>query len=183
MAIFPIVEEENIEEEIITDRGINFLYDFTLEDFILKDGRFVELVGDAAVVFWIEKVLRTQYEISEVYHLTEYGTDLESVRGKVLPFDIAKNILKTNIEESLYKHERIKEITNFNVTQENDNVYISFNVSLNPYEPNTDITSEEGFTRLTTIDEIKDFIDSAVLITSDGFYFKTNLGSQVYLNI
>lgn len=184
MAIFPIVEETTIQEDIIQDRGINFLFDFRINDFILKDGKFIELTGDAAVVFWIEKTLRTEYEKATVYNYTGYGTRLEEYRGKVLHIEIVKNIFETNIKSSLLKHERINSINNFNVVHEDEELEISFEITLNPLtEIITGIYgSEEGFTRLNTLEDIKKFL-GIKLLTNNSFYFKTNIGNQVYLNI
>lgn len=183
MAIFPIVKEEVITTQIL-NRGINFLFDFDFNDFVLKDGKFIELTGDAAVVFWIEKCLRTEYEIPPVYRYTGFGTKINSLIGKVLPEVVARNILESNIKESLLKHERIKEINNFTLNQVNDLIEIEFEIKLNPITPDIDYlagNSKDGFTRISTLEEIKKFL-GIKLITSDGFYFKTSLGKQVYVN-
>lgn len=183
MSIFPITQPV-IVDNVIRDRGINFLFDFDRNDFIIKDGKFIELTGDAAVVFWIEKCLRTEYEIPPVYRYTGFGTKINSLIGKVLPEAVARNILESNIKESLLKHERIKEINNFTLNQIDDLVEIEFEVKLNPITPDLDYlagSSKDGFTRISTLEEIKKFL-GIKLITSNGFYFKTSLGKQVYVN-
>jgi len=175
MAIFPIVEEVAIQDDVIVERGINFLYDFIEGDLVLKDGKFIELTGDAAVVFWVEKTLRTEYERATVYQNTGYGTVLESLRGSVLPKEISKNILESNIKSALLKHERINSIDNFTVSQENDKVFISFEVKLNIIIEDLETTyssSEEGYTRLSTLAEIVAFLNIKII---DSTTFSTTI--------
>lgn len=188
MAIFPqfdetvTTEEENID--IITDRGIDFLYDFDRKDFILKDGKLIQVVGDAGVVFWIEKTLRTEYQRATVYHNTDYGTELDRFVGQQLPKEIAKLQLEDAIKSSLLQHERINSISNFTFSQEREQVYVTFEVELSPITILEDETfgSEEGFTRLSNLEDIQKFL-GIKLLTKERFLFKTSLGEQVYINV
>lgn len=184
MAIFPIVDEDVIIEQPVFERGINFLYNFNENDFYLKDGKFIEVIGDAAVAFWIEKTLQTEWERATVYNNTEYGTKFDELRGNILPNEIAKNIFETNIKDSLLRHTRISSIDNFKFWHVDSNVYIEFEVKLNDItELLLSNTSEEGYTRISTLDDIKKFTGIVRLITADGFLFRTNLGKQVYVEI
>ena len=170
MTIFPMVETVATVVETIKERGINFLFDFSLGDFVTKDGKFIELTGDAAVAFWVEKTLRTEYERAPVYWNTGYGTKLESLRGTVLPKTIAKNMFKSNVESALLKHERIKSIDNFTFTQENEQVTLSFGITLNAITEATEVisSSEDGYTRLSTLQEIANFL--GITLTSNASY-------------
>jgi len=171
MAIFPITDEVTIDEVEIVERGINFLYDFIEGDLVLKDGKFIELTGDAAVVFWIEKTLRTEYERSRVYENTRYGTIIEDLRGTVLPKEISRNILENNIKDALLLHERINSISNFVFSQENEQVTLSFEIKLNPITEDLEVInggSEDGYTKLSTLSEIKEFL-GIKLINNDTF--------------
>lgn len=184
MAIFPISPEveEIFEDDTVTERGINHLFDFDRQDFILKDGKLIELVGDAGVVFWIEKTLRTEYEKASVYKNTGYGTRLKELEGTYLPKSVMNNVIEENIKNSLLTHERIKSLDNFTIEKINDEVFISFEVILNPLETNVpDAGSEEGFIRISTLEDIKKFIDYVLLITSDGFKFRTSTNMLVYV--
>lgn len=183
MAIFPLVETEAEVVEQIQDRGINFLFDFDVNDFVLKDGKFIELIGDAAVIFWIEKTLKTQFEKPAVYQNTGYGTKLKSLKGSVMPKEIAKSILETSIKTALLTHERIESIRNFTFEQINESVDVSFEVKLNPIarELDGDGGSEYGYTRISSLEQIKDFI-GIKLLTSNLLLFKTDLGGQIYIN-
>lgn len=183
MAIFPLVEEEVLDQGTIAERGINFLFDFELNDFVIKDGKFIEVVGDAAVIFWIEKTLKTEYEKSAVYQNTAYGTELKELQGKVFPIEVSKTIAESSIKTALLTHERIKSVNGFTFEQVDDKVTIGFEIELNPisFENEFGVDSEDGFNRISTLDEIKDFI-GIKLLTSNRLYFKTNLGTQVYLS-
>ncbi len=182
MAIYPVTNPVDLAQaEIIRDRGINFLFDFDKGDFVIKAGKFIELIGDAAVVFWIEKTLRTEYETSQVYRNTDYGTVLNSLRGRVLAQAVIKTMLETNIKNALLKHERIRSIDNFQAVQDLDEVEISFEVILNPIEEIIDLdSSEEGFNRISTLEQIKDFI-GIKLLTKNKFVFKTKFNEYVYV--
>lgn len=181
MAIFPAIQKADTIDLSVIERGINFLFDFDTNDFVVKDGKIIELVGNAAVVFWIEKTLRTEFEKAQVYKNTEYGTIIETNVGKSFPLEIAKNIFEENIKSSLLKHERISSISNFTLSQEADHVTIGFEVALNQVtEEKYYYSSTSGFTRISTLEEIKEFI-GIKLITSDRFYFKSNIGQQIFL--
>jgi len=190
MAIFPAgtsvaVDATENDTTIIRDRGINFLFDFNAKEFVLKDGKLVGLTGDAAVIFWIEKTLRTEYERALCYWNTEYGFGFERFIGTVLPPEIIKLQFDDNIKKALLQHERIAEINNLTLEKQADSsaVNISFEVVLNPItetEEDYTIQSDETFTKLDTLKEIQDFI-SVKLLTSDKLIFTTVLGGVVYV--
>lgn len=188
MAIFPqynetvTTAEENFD--IITDRGIDFLYDFNKKNFILEDGKLIQVTGEAGVAFWIEKTIRTEYERAAVYHNTNYGTELNRFIGQQMPKEIAKLQLEDSFKNALLRHERINSVSNFTFEQEKQQVYIAFEVELLPITILQDETygSEEGFTRLSTLEDIQKFL-SLRLITAERFLFKTSLGEQVYINV
>ena len=177
MEIFPVVKDTSYSPITISDRGSNFLFDFNKEDFIILDGKFIEVFGDAGVVFWIEKTVRTEFESCQCYKHTEYGTTLESVKGKRFPLDIERNIIESNLKRSLLEHERIKSIEFIDFQHKGSDVNISFNVELYELSEDTIITdsSEEGFTKLITLEDIKDFLGVKV-INENTFMFSTNIG-------
>lgn len=182
-SLIETTEQEQLTN-VILDRGTDFLFDFSKKDFVLKDGKLIEVTGDAAVVFWIEKTIRTEYERATVYQNTNYGTELDRFIGQQLPKEIARLQLEDSFKNSLLQHERINSITNFTFSQEREQVFISFEVELLPITILEDESygSEEGFTRLSTLEEIQKFL-SIRLITADKFLFKTSLGEQVYINV
>lgn len=174
-------------ETIIIDRGINFLFDFNKRDFVLQDGKFVGLTGDAGVVFWIEKIIRTEYERAIVYWNTGYGFGIEKFIGVALPPSIIKLQFEDNLKKSLYQHERIKSINNFTLTKiaDSSEVDISFEVELNAITETDEqfgIVDNDSFKKLYTLEDIQYFI-GIKLLTKNLFLFKTKLGEQIYVKM
>lgn len=188
MSIFPVTQTGTVTavaENVIKDRGTNFLFDFSTNQFVVKDGKLVEVVGDAAVVFWIEKTIRTDYERAAVYQNTGYGFGIDKYVGQVLPKAIATLQLQDGLKDALYKHQRIKSIYDFTFEQLDDAVSITFKVELNPVtDTDTDDLTEEdaSFTRLSTVAEINEFL-SAKLITANLLEFQTSIGGSVILSV
>lgn len=188
MSIFPATQTGTIEstpESIIRDRGLNFLFDFNKNEFVTRDGELIELTGDASVVFWIEKTLRTEYERAAVYRNTKYGFGLEKFIGLYLPPEIAKLQFSDVIKTALYQHQRIKSISNLQLEHKDDYVNVSFEVELNAVtQTNEEVfgTEEESFTRLSTIEDISKFL-SVRLITADKLVYTTSLGGTVYTSV
>jgi len=194
MSLFPSsantvlnVEDLTANENIIRDRGINFLFDFTKREFVLQDGKFIGLSGDAAVVFWIEKTIRTEYERAQVYKNTDYGFGTERFIGVALPPAIIKLQFEDNLKKSIYQHERIKSINNFTLTKiaDSSEVEISMIIELNAItetDSQFGAIDNESFTRLDTLEEIQEFV-GIKLLTSEMFLFKTKLGEQIYVKM
>jgi len=184
-ASFSISGTESVNT--IRDRGINFLFDFNTKEFVLKDGKLIQLSGDASVVFWIEKTLRTEYERSPVYWNTEYGFGIERFIGVALPPEIIKLQFEDNLKRSLLQHERIKSINNFYLSKVSDSSEVAINMeielnSITETEESFASFSDGDFITLTTVDEIKDFV-GVKLITNNLLLFKTNLGEQIYVKM
>ena len=114
--------------------GKSFLFDFENGDFILRDGRLVEVSGIEALKVWIEKVLRTEkyrYEIYEREDKKEYGVVLEDlIVGNNFSYSFIEAELKREITEALTKNPLILSLSNWNIQKENPLVKISFKVNL-----------------------------------------------------
>lgn len=192
MSIFPATANIDTDTtandtDIILDRGINFLFDFNAGEFVLKDGKLVGLTGDAAVIFWIEKTLRTEYERALCYWNTNYGFGIERFIGTALPPAIIKLQFDDKIKQALLQHERIKEINNLKLEKQADSsaVKVTFEVVLNAITETDEIyniASDDAFTKLDTLKEIQDFL-SLTLLTSDSLLYTTVLGDSVYVNV
>ena len=191
MAIFPQEdsvdsksEELQFPQTIIEERGINHLFNFNTGEFVLIDGKPVEVVGDAGVVFWIEKALRTELNNPMCYRNTGYGSEVESYIGSVLPKEILQLELEDSIKKTLLQHERIRQLSNFKFEREDDWGTMSFEVELNAITviDQDGTLEEENFTRFSTLAEIQGFISSKVkLLDSNRLLFKTSTGNQVYV--
>lgn len=114
--------------------GKSFLFDFENGDFILRDGRLVEVSGIEALKVWIEKILRTEkyrYEVYEREDKKEYGVVLEDlIVGNSFSYSFIEAELKREITEALTKNPLIQSLSNWNIQKENPLVKISFKVNL-----------------------------------------------------
>lgn len=114
--------------------GKSFLFDFNTGDFVLKDGRLVEVLGIEAVKVWIEKILRTEkyrYKVYEREDKNEYGVVLEDlVVGNNFPKVFVESELKREITKALTRHPIIKSLTDWKIEKKNPTLNISFKVNL-----------------------------------------------------
>lgn len=60
-----------------TTQGKSFLFDFDTNNFVIKDGKLVEVEGIEAIKTWIAKILRTEKFKFNIYD--EYGVKLEDL--------------------------------------------------------------------------------------------------------
>ncbi|WP_342510595.1 DUF2634 domain-containing protein [Sporosarcina sp. FSL K6-1522] len=81
--------------------GKSFLYDFNQGDFVLKDGKLVELHGIESLKMWIEKTMRTERYRFRIYDNTEYGIILEELIGMNLPRAFIEAEIEREVTESL----------------------------------------------------------------------------------
>lgn len=139
-----IVEEVNIDEIVeneTTDDDINnigksFLFDFEKGDFILQDGKLVEVEGNESIKIWIEKILRTEKFKFKIYEriedTNEYGITLQDlITGYDYPLEFIKSEIEREISEALIKHPSIDSIEEWNIEKSNPVLKISFKVVLN----------------------------------------------------
>ncbi|WP_129599806.1 DUF2634 domain-containing protein [Anaerophilus nitritogenes] len=135
--MFPQVVNLKMKEEEPKDLpriGKSFLFDFDKGDFVIRDGRLVEISDIDAVKGWIDKVLRTEkykYKIYERKDKNEYGVIVEDlIIGKNLPKDFIEAELKREISQSLMKHPMIKSISNWKIEKKTSYLNLSFKVNL-----------------------------------------------------
>lgn len=107
--------------------GKSFLYDFDKGDFILQNGRLIEIEGLDALKIWIDKVLRTEQFRFSIYD--EYGVKLEDLIGGIYDKFFLQSEMSREIKEALIKHPLITNITNLTVARESDKTLITFDIS------------------------------------------------------
>ncbi len=114
--------------------GKSFLFDFEKGDFVLMDGRLVEISELEALKMWIEKILRTEkyrYKVYEREDKNEYGVVLEDlIVGNNFPQSFVESELKREISEALKRNPMIQSLSNWNIEKENPLLKISFKVNL-----------------------------------------------------
>lgn len=123
-----IISEEN--QSLRKPGGKTYKYDFKKGDFVIKDGRLVEVEGKEAIKVWIEKILRTEKFKFKVYtenNKDDYGLTIKKlILGKKIPFFFLQSELKREITEALLKHPDIDNIANFKISQNVTTLTISF---------------------------------------------------------
>ncbi|MCP1355095.1 DUF2634 domain-containing protein [Aneurinibacillus migulanus] len=126
------IEQQQADE---IDLGVGFLYDYDKGEFVIQNGRLVELTDIEALKMWITHILRTekyQYEIYENYPDTpeyEYGTLTEFCVGRVMT-DELKIRLQENIETSATRHPRVDFLSDWRFERVQDKLTVYFRVNL-----------------------------------------------------
>lgn len=119
------------EENEVQDLGKSFLFDFKKGDFVLKDGRLVEIEGIKAIQVWIEKVLRTQKFRWGIYKDVDYGCTIEDlIVGNSYPKSFLESELKREITDAVLKHPLIESLINWDFVRTDDKLRVIFTVNL-----------------------------------------------------
>lgn len=128
------LEFKTAVEEDFKDSGKSFLFDFDKGDFVIKDGRLVEISGVEALKVWVEKILRTEkyrYKLYERNDKNEYGVVLEDlIIGNNFPQAFIEAELKREITEALTKNPMIQSLSNLKIIKSNPRLIVSFKVNL-----------------------------------------------------
>lgn len=122
----PIIEEQTV----VPDIKPSFLYDFKSGDFVLKNGKLVEVQGIEALKVWIEKALRTELGRFRVYNGTGYGTSLDDLIGQNFPVSFFESEIQREINESLLKHPAIESLSTFKLEKSRATLHVKFTVNL-----------------------------------------------------
>lgn len=104
-----------------------FLWDFSKGDFVLKDGRLVEVTGIEYVKVWVEKALRTIKD-SLIYEGTGYGSEHHTMIGKNFHPDFTRSEFERMIRDALLQNDAITQVDNFVFTQSGERLTIEFQV-------------------------------------------------------
>lgn len=113
-----------------TITGKSFLFDFKTGDFVIENGKPVEVNGFEALKMWIIKVLKTPVNKYDVYiKKDEYGVeDLEELITSDLPFPFIKSEIERIIKETLTQNTAIKSVQNFKFERNKRVLTVSFDV-------------------------------------------------------
>ena len=137
--MFPDITEEQIQTNIESNEkaayyGKSFLFDFKKGDFVMQNGKFIEVTGTEALKVWIEKILRTEkfrFKIYENGTRRQYGITIEDlIVGRSLPQSFVESELKREINEALLQHPEIESLTDMTFNREGSTLIISFTVNL-----------------------------------------------------
>lgn len=108
--------------------GKSFLYDFNQGDFVLKNGKLVELHGVESLKMWIEKTMRTERYRFRIYDNTEYGVILEELIGMNLPRAFIEAEIEREVTESLASSPYIDSLENWSFERDGKRMRTYFRV-------------------------------------------------------
>ncbi|MCB4959059.1 DUF2634 domain-containing protein [Streptococcus mutans] len=122
--------EFDVEEvtETHVPMGKTYLYDFKKGEFILRNGKQVEVFGKDALRVWIEKVLRTEYGRFCIYKGEEYGVVLEDLIGSNHPQSFVEAEIKREVGIALLRHQDIDAIEKWAFVREGKWMRVQFEV-------------------------------------------------------
>lgn len=132
--MFPEYEPQlntNIEQDKATS-GKSFLFDFYTGEFVLKDGKLVEVEGIESLKVWIQKILKTEkfkFKIYETGEVNEYGVTLLDLINSEYPQIFIQSEIEREITEALLRNSELLSIENFIFTRENRFLIVNFDVS------------------------------------------------------
>lgn len=132
--MFPELNIDNVVQKETVNKakqGKTFLYDFEKGDFVIRDGKLVELEGIEAIKVWIEKILRTESFKFKLYKDSEYGTTIKRlIQGRKVPQFFLQSEVKREIEEALKRNVEIDRVEDFRTEQNLTTLIIYFTVIL-----------------------------------------------------
>lgn len=107
--------------------GKVFLFDFDKKEFVVKDGKLVEISKTVSIKQFVSWTLRTQIDKYKIY--SDYGIDKEILIGqKSLPTSFVNSEFKRIIEEQLTRNPSITRIENFSFSKERTTLTILFDI-------------------------------------------------------
>lgn len=108
--------------------GKSFLFDFDRGEFVLRDGRFVEIEGVEVIKQWVHSTLRTEKYKYLIYQ--EHGIELESLIESQLPYKLFTVEVERAVRGALEAHEHIKAVTDFRFERLKSSLKVTFTVNL-----------------------------------------------------
>lgn len=121
-------EDSLIENETFAFNGRTFLYDFKKGDFVIRDGKLVEVTGQKAVEAWLEKLIRTEKFRFNVYEDVEYAVTLEELIGSIWPRGFVEAEIKREITEAALSNTYIENLIDWSFERESSYLIIRFTV-------------------------------------------------------
>jgi hypothetical protein len=123
--IFPFVEPQT--EEINGDLPIakEWAWDFTNNDFALKNSKPYLIEGLEAVKVWVYKALLTE-RFKHIFYSDDYGSELTSLIGSGFSQAAAESEAKRLIEEALMPNPYIEGTRDITVKFDNESLSIEF---------------------------------------------------------
>ncbi|MCG3089125.1 DUF2634 domain-containing protein [Sporosarcina cyprini] len=121
------LREVEFEEEL-EPIGKTYLYDFDKGDFVMRDGKLIELYGVDSIKQWILKVLKTESFRFRIYEDETYGTSIESLIGSNLPRAYIESEIEREVTESLLESPYIERLEGWQFERDGKWMRIRFTV-------------------------------------------------------
>lgn len=102
-------------------------WDFDAGDFVLKDGKLVQLTGIEYLKVWVQKALRTVKD-TLIYAGTNYGSDHYSMIGQNFHPDFEKAEFVRMIRECLMQNDAITGVEDFSFSQSGAKLTINLTI-------------------------------------------------------
>lgn len=150
MSLPQITELEFNTQDLVEDLppvGKSFLYDFNKGDFVLKDGKPIELFGLDSLKMWIRKVLKTERFRFRIYKDDPYGVLLEELIGLNLPRAYIEAELEREVTESLLLSPYIDRLENWSFERDGKWMRIYFRVvspMYSTFDMDEEVTGRSG---------------------------------------
>lgn len=130
--MLPQITELEFDTEQMTEDlppiGKSFLFDFDKGDFVLKDGKMIELYGIDSLKMWITKILKTEQFRFRVYKNVTYGVTLEDLIGSNLPRAYVESEIKREVTSSLLLSPYINRVEGWSFERDGKWMRIYFHV-------------------------------------------------------
>ena len=138
--MFPVniqryLENEDLiyENTALPFNGRAFLFDYKNGDFLMENGRPIEVTGKRAVEAWLEKLIRTakfRFEIYEDFEgsQVDYAVTIEDLIGGVWPKGFVEAEIEREIKEAAVTNTYIDDLINWEFEREGSLLKISFTV-------------------------------------------------------
>ncbi|TPG71174.1 DUF2634 domain-containing protein [Brevibacillus laterosporus] len=115
--------------------GTMYLFDYDRGDFVIENGRLIEVNDLEAIQAWVNKILRTEKLRFSVYEDNDDGIDYgvsvqEFIVGKKYALPFVESQLKREINDALNLHPRIYSISDWKFKKVDDQLLISFTINL-----------------------------------------------------
>ena len=132
-----IADLEFDSEELIEDLptiGKSFLFDFKKGDFVLKDGKLIELAGIDSLKMWITKVIKTEKFRFKIYENIladedeQYGVTIEDLIGSNFEREFIESEIEREVTEAMLLHEYIESIDGWAFERNSKKMIVTFTV-------------------------------------------------------
>ncbi|QJC52780.1 DUF2634 domain-containing protein [Paenibacillus albicereus] len=129
--LFPFIDGVQVAESVqsATEEPADlplfreYVWDFSLDDFVLRDGNPVLIEGIDAIRTWISKTLRTE-RFRYLAYSWDYGQELDSLLGQRSVPDQSE--AERFVKEALGASPYIQSLTDFQLQQDADTLSIHF---------------------------------------------------------